>query len=140
MPKNTYTINFEAVIPFSGKIRVTADSKEEAMDQYRSDVKSTIFELSSIPEDMTIDVVDYPIELTTGDVAIHYFTVYYKTPNYQRFALDMENAGISFEDYKGRNSYNGPAVRCDHYSDVMCKTSVPCIFDSMGLGFIVYPR
>lgn len=48
--------------------------------------------------------------------------------------------GLVVDYYRGRNFYYGPAVVCDLPSGVLSLTNVECVFDSLGKGFIVYPR
>jgi hypothetical protein len=57
-----------------------------------------------------------------------------------QFVKNMKCAGLKTEHYHGRNFWQGPAVRCDNLQDVMSNTKVPCQWDNMGLGYIVYPR
>lgn len=64
----------------------------------------------------------------------------YKNENYNRFVEDMEDAGLETENYNGRYFYEGPAVQCDNIQDALSNTKVPCQWDSLGLGYIVYPK
>lgn len=52
----------------------------------------------------------------------------------------MRKAGLNTHHYCGRNFWQGPAAVCNSISDVMSKTSVPCQYDNMGKGFVVYPK
>ncbi len=55
----------------------------------------------------------------------------------------MEKAGREVENYRGRNFYNGPAVRVDEseLQGVIRKTRVKIQWDTMGkTGIIIYPR
>ncbi len=64
----------------------------------------------------------------------------YENPEYQRFAGDMEAAGLALCHYEGRNFYRGPAVAVDDIQDALSHTEVKCQWDHLGLGYIVYPR
>jgi hypothetical protein len=64
-------------------------------------------------------------------------------PNYNRFVAQLEDADYEVVSYEGRGYYNGPAVKCAdarELSEVLVATSVPCRWDSLGKGFVVYPR
>ena len=56
------------------------------------------------------------------------------------FTDDMERAGLEVEHYHGRAMWHGPAVRVDDLQDALQETRVRCQWDSMGMGYIVYPR
>jgi hypothetical protein len=56
-----------------------------------------------------------------------------------QFVEDMENAGLEVEHYHGRFYWRGPAVRVDNLQDAMSETKVRVQYDSMGMGYIVYP-
>lgn len=63
---------------------------------------------------------------------------------YERFVKDMEDAGIEYEEYKGRFFYHGPAVRTKEkgfptLEDVIHATNVRLQWDNLGSDFIVYP-
>ncbi len=66
--------------------------------------------------------------------------------NYEQFMLDMEKAGINYEDdYQGRFFYKGPAVRTKEkgfptLQDVIRATKVPIQWDGLGLDYIAYPN
>lgn len=64
----------------------------------------------------------------------------YSIKDCQQFVADMEEAGLEVEHYRGRSFWEGPAVRVDSIQDAMGATMVPCQWDNMGLGFIVYPK
>lgn len=64
----------------------------------------------------------------------------YSNTTAKQFVRDCQRAGFDVEHYRGRFYWEGPAVRCDHVSDVMAITKVRCQQDSMGLGAIVYPQ
>lgn len=64
----------------------------------------------------------------------------YTKPDHLRFIEDMYTAGLEVEHYRGRCFWNGPAVRVDELQEALSNTKVPCRYDSMGLGFIVYPN
>ena len=59
---------------------------------------------------------------------------------YKRFIKDMEAAELEVRDYKGRYSYDGPAVVVENIQDALSNTKVPCRCDNMGLQFVVYPK
>jgi hypothetical protein len=58
----------------------------------------------------------------------------------RRFLWDMRKAGLKTRHYRGRNFWSGPAVDCGDLQEVLSCTKVPCQWDQMGKGFIVYPR
>jgi hypothetical protein len=63
--------------------------------------------------------------------------------NYNRFAKQLESAGYEVVKYEGRGYYRGPAGRCDSertMGQVLAITTVPCRWDNLGKGAIVYPR
>lgn len=57
-----------------------------------------------------------------------------------RFMRDMRRAGLKMYYYRGRYYWSGPAVDCDNLQTVLSNTKVPCQWDNMGLGFVVYPK
>lgn len=59
-----------------------------------------------------------------------------------RFMRDMKRAGLlpNMRYYEGRFFYRGPAVRVDNIQDALSNTKVPCQWDNLGLGYIVYPK
>lgn len=57
-----------------------------------------------------------------------------------RFMRDMKRAGLRIQEYHGRWYWHGPAVVADGLQDVLSRTRVPCQWDSMGRGVVVYPR
>ncbi len=61
-----------------------------------------------------------------------------------QFIEDLEDAGYyDIEHYHGRVYYQGPSVTVesmDELADVLAASSVPCRWDSMGLGYVVHPR
>lgn len=61
-------------------------------------------------------------------------------PTTEQFIEDMQQAGLEVRPYSGRYFWEGPAVRVDDIADAMSETTVKCQFDSMGLGYIVYPK
>ena len=69
-----------------------------------------------------------------------------KEERYAQFTTEMEDEMIEVEQYKGRNFYEGPAVRTDEagglsLQDVLRATSVRVQWDSLGRSdAIVYPR
>lgn len=63
----------------------------------------------------------------------------YRNEKLQKFVEDCQDEGFDVEHYHGRFYWQGPAVRCDHSSQVTAITSIPCQHDSMALGVIVYP-
>lgn len=64
-----------------------------------------------------------------------------KEERFKKFTQDMKKAGYTVESYQGRYFYDGPAVICerDEFQDVLRATTVKVIWDSMGLGFVIYP-
>lgn len=57
-----------------------------------------------------------------------------------QFVDDMQAAGLDVEAYHGRFWWSGPAVRVDDLQDALSATKIPCQWDQMGLGYVVYPR
>lgn len=68
---------------------------------------------------------------------------YTKTQALQ-FIEDLEDAGYyGIEHYRGRAYYEGPSITVEdesQLSDVLAAVSVPCRWDSMGLGYVIHPR
>lgn len=64
----------------------------------------------------------------------------YEKQQYSQFVKDMNNAGLRVRHYNGRFFWEGPAVRCDDLQEVLSETKVPCQWDQMGKGYIVYPK
>jgi hypothetical protein len=67
----------------------------------------------------------------------------YDVPEYRRFVRDMSKAGIDVIHYRGRFSYEGPAVVTGEefsHSDVKAATKVLLQHDQMGKGEVLYPR
>jgi hypothetical protein len=60
-------------------------------------------------------------------------------PEHRQFVEDMENAGLTVYEYAGRFWWNGPAVTVDSLDVAMSETKVRTQWDSMGLGYVVYP-
>lgn len=67
-------------------------------------------------------------------------TRYSGEPNYERFTLDMEAAGLNPYDYQGRFFYHGPAVNVSDLQVAIRATTVEVQWDHLGLGFVVYPK
>lgn len=63
-----------------------------------------------------------------------------KSTIHEQFKQDMWDAGLEVFDYKGRDSYHGPAVTVPVIEDAMDQTAVSCQWDRMGLEFVVYPK
>lgn len=66
----------------------------------------------------------------------------YDNKQCNKFVADMED-DFPIEHYRGRNFWQGPAVRTtEEYdlSDILARTTVKCQWDQMGKsGHIVYP-
>jgi len=58
----------------------------------------------------------------------------------EQFSHDMGVAGLEVEHYRGRWFYEGPAVRTDDLQEVLGPTKVPCLWDNLGKGWVVYPE
>ena len=54
--------------------------------------------------------------------------------------VDMEEAGLEVQHYRGRFYWEGPAVAVDDLQDALGATKVRCQWDHLGLGWIVYPK
>lgn len=63
----------------------------------------------------------------------------YTEPDAIQFVEDMRQAMLPVEHYHGRFYWQGPAVRVDDLQDAMSETKVRVQWDSMGMGYIVYP-
>jgi hypothetical protein len=63
----------------------------------------------------------------------------YKEKTLNKFVKDMKKAGLKPYHYQGRFFWQGPAVNVDSLQDALSNTKVKCQYDSMGLGFVVYP-
>jgi hypothetical protein len=61
-------------------------------------------------------------------------------PDHKKFVRDMKAAKLKITHYRGRNFWQGPAVMVDELSDAMRATTVACQWDSMGKGYVVYPK
>ena len=61
-------------------------------------------------------------------------------PEHERFANDMEEAGLEVQHYRGRFFWEGPAVVVDDLQDALGATEVRCQFDNLGKGWVVYPK
>jgi hypothetical protein len=59
--------------------------------------------------------------------------------NHKQFVADIEDAGLTPQDYHGRFFWHGPAVAVDDLQEALGATKVKCQWDSLGMGFIVYP-
>lgn len=75
-------------------------------------------------------------ELISGDVVS---LLDYDNKTYEKFCEDMDDAGIECQHYSGRFFYEGPAAIVDNIQDALSNTKVPCIWDGMGLSYVVYP-
>ena len=64
----------------------------------------------------------------------------YTDPDCIQFVEDMAQAGLRVEHYYGRFFYEGPGVQVDELQDAMSNTKVRVQYDSMGRGYIVYPK
>jgi len=66
--------------------------------------------------------------------------VTYEKPAYRRFVRDMRKAGLKPRHYRGRYFWEGPAVGVDDLQTALGATKVPCQWDNLGRGWIVYPK
>ena len=64
----------------------------------------------------------------------------YANKNYMQFIKDMQAADLIVWHYRGRFYYEGPAVSVNDIQDALSHTKVKCQYDSLGLGFVVYPK
>lgn len=60
--------------------------------------------------------------------------------NQKKFMTDCRKAEIDVRYYRGRNFYYGLAASCKSIQDVLSITTVPCTYDQLGKGYIVYPK
>jgi hypothetical protein len=60
--------------------------------------------------------------------------------DHKQFVSDMEDAGLAPYDYHGRFFWHGPAVDVDDLQEALGATKVRCQWDSMGMGYVVYPN
>ena len=56
------------------------------------------------------------------------------------FAQDMEESGFRVYQYHGRFFYKGPAVKVTDLQEGIRGTGIKVQWDSMGLGYVVYPQ
>lgn len=59
-----------------------------------------------------------------------------------KFVADMIAAGFRVEPYAGRRNWTGPATRASGQTDLQAiirATTVSVTWDSLGMGYIVYP-
>jgi hypothetical protein len=63
----------------------------------------------------------------------------YTNPNHRQFCIDMFNTGLSIFHYEGEYYWSGPAVKFNSVDEVFALTKVPCIWDTFGESFVVYP-
>jgi hypothetical protein len=64
----------------------------------------------------------------------------YQHPDHVQFVEDMEETGLDVRHYRGRFFWRGPAVVVDDLQDALGATEVPCQWDNMGRGWVVYPK
>jgi hypothetical protein len=64
----------------------------------------------------------------------------YNIIEHLRFVCDMEAAGLKVELYHGRYFWHGPSVDVDNLQDALSGTKIPCQWDNMGKGYVVYPK
>jgi len=65
----------------------------------------------------------------------------YTHPDHQRFVRDMQDSCAGeLMHYKGRWFWEGPAVSVDDVQDALGCTKVPCQWETLGMGYVVYPR
>lgn len=64
----------------------------------------------------------------------------YTERNCIKFVKDMKKAGLEPYHYHGRYYWHGPAVTVKNVQLAFSATKVPCQYDQMGLGYVVYPR
>jgi hypothetical protein len=57
-----------------------------------------------------------------------------------KFVQNMREAGLNLFHYNGRFYWRGPAVVVDNLQEALSETRVPCQWDNMGRGFVVYPE
>lgn len=61
--------------------------------------------------------------------------------NHIRFVEDMIEAGLEnkIRHYRGRGGYDGPAADINDPYIILSRTDVKCVWDTMGMDYIVYP-
>jgi hypothetical protein len=64
----------------------------------------------------------------------------YTNPDCVQFVEDMEAAGLEVHHYHGRFYYEGPSVHVDDLQEALSNTRVPCQYESLGLGWVVYTK
>ena len=67
----------------------------------------------------------------------------YPNSVYNRFVREVEEAGFSWEEYRGRDFYQGPAlfIEPEELQAAIRATSMALRWDLMGkTGLVVYPR
>jgi hypothetical protein len=60
--------------------------------------------------------------------------------SHARFALEAEEGGLEVYRYRGRCSYDGPAVNASSVGEVTRHVTVSTQSDNMGMDVVVYPR
>lgn len=56
------------------------------------------------------------------------------------FMDDMLKVGLRTMHYEGRYWWKGPAVAVASVEDALSHTRVPCQWDQLGEGWVVYPK
>mgnify|MGYP005858949979 CR=1 FL=1 len=56
-----------------------------------------------------------------------------------QFVQDMQAVNLEPFFYRGRWYWRGPAVEVDNLQDALGNTTVRCQWETLGLGFVVYP-
>ncbi len=64
----------------------------------------------------------------------------YTHPDHQQFVEDMERADIELMHYRGRWYWEGPGVSVDSLDEALQHTKVPCQWETLGRGYVVYPK
>jgi len=64
----------------------------------------------------------------------------YDKRNYKKFVKDMTSAGLTVHHYRGRFYWEGPSVHVDSLQEALSETKVPCQWDNLGPGYVVYPK
>jgi hypothetical protein len=59
---------------------------------------------------------------------------------HKQFIKEVEEIGYEISLYHGRNFFHGPCIKGNDLQNMIRATSVQCNWDSLGLGFVVYPE
>jgi hypothetical protein len=82
---------------------------------------------------------DFDREYNEDDDEIVRAEHYPDNEDHQKFCNDVRAASYEPLHYNGRWFWSGPAVIADTVEEVTAVTDVDCIYDNMGLGYVIHP-